>query len=77
MVAPTRFIATSMYFFMMGVTLFLVFYPGEIPVRLLFVLISIVLQFLALVWYTISFIPYAREIISSICQDSCCSCFKV
>jgi hypothetical protein len=77
MVAPTRYIATMAYLFMMGMTLFLAFYPGDIPVRVLFVLISIILQFLALVWYTLSFIPFARDVVSQCCSDMCCSSCKV
>ena len=72
---PTRIVTSIVYFSMMGITLFLVFYPGEIPLRVLFVVLAIVFQFMALVWYTLSFIPFAREMLSgcmsSICFDSC------
>lgn len=70
MAAPTRIIATSVYASMMALTLFLVFYQGELPIRLLFVVMAIALQFIALVWYTLSFIPFARELISQLC----CKC---
>ena len=72
MFEPTRLIATSIYFFMMSITLFLVFYPGNIPLRLLYVIIAIFLQFVALVWYTLSFIPFAREIVTQCCKNTCC-----
>lgn len=70
MAAPTRFIATVVYLSMMVITLFLVFYEGEIPLRLMLIVFAIALQFTALVWYTLSFIPFAREIVSQMC----CKC---
>jgi hypothetical protein len=74
-VEATRIVTSLVYFSMMGITLFLVFYPGDIPLRVLLVVIAIVFQFMALVWYTLSFIPFAREILSGcfagICADSC------
>ena len=70
MMASTRIIATSVYVAMMTITLLLVFYPDEIPLRLLFIVIAIVLQFAALVWYTLTFIPFAREIVTQMC----CKC---
>ena len=50
MFAPTRFITTTVYFFFMGLTLFLAFYTGYIPLRLILLVFSILLQFMALVW---------------------------
>lgn len=67
MVASTRIIATCVYIGMMTITLFLVFYPGDIPLRLMFIVFAIAIQFAALIWYTLSFIPFAREIISQMC----------
>lgn len=59
--------------FFVACTLFLAFYPREIPLRLLWLVVSIVLQFLALVWYSMSFIPYAREMLVACCRTTCCS----
>jgi hypothetical protein len=56
----------------MGLTLFLAFYPGDIPVRIMWLVFSIFCQFLALVWYTMSYIPFARQIAINICQQTCC-----
>jgi hypothetical protein len=70
MVASTRIIATSVYVTMMALTLFLVFYGGYIPLRLMFIVFAIACQFAALVWYTMTFIPFAREIITQMC----CKC---
>mmetsp|Transcript_3669 Transcript_3669/g.5740 ORF Transcript_3669/g.5740 Transcript_3669/m.5740 type:complete len:189 (-) Transcript_3669:5-571(-) len=72
MFAPTRLIATGIYLFFMGLTLFLAFYPGEIPLRLFWLVLAIFCQFLALIWYSLSFIPFAREIMKTICRETCC-----
>ena len=64
MVKPVRLVSTIVYFLMMALTLFSAFY---LKIGLL-VLLCVFLQFLALVWYTISYIPYA--------QNAICSCFK-
>eukprot|EP01031_Cornospumella_fuschlensis_P037256 gene37256-45227_t len=57
----------------MGTTLFLAFYPSYIPGRLVLLVLSIVLQFLALTWYTLSFIPFARDLVAS-CLSRSCGC---
>ena len=62
MFAPERFLATCIYFGFIGVTLTLAYYPGDIPMRLLLIVISILCQFLALLWYTLSYIPYGRDL---------------
>lgn len=36
------------------------------------IVICITIQFLALCWYTLSFIPYGRRICKSICRSLCC-----
>lgn len=101
MLSSERLAATSVYFSMMGLTLFLAFFPGNIPLRVLWLVIAIILQFLALgelilsifavfiwsiflcsfppVWYTISYIPFAREMMKTCLCDTCCKggeCFK-
>eukprot|EP01032_Pedospumella_encystans_P032166 gene32166-36312_t len=53
MFAPTRLVATAVYLFFMATTLLLAFYPEYIPVRVMWLLISIFFQFLALVWYNL------------------------
>lgn len=73
MFAATRVFATSAYFFFMGVTLFFAFYPGEIVLRALWICLAILCQFIALAWYTLSYIPYAREIVFGCCQRTCCN----
>ena len=71
MFSESRVVATSIYFLFIGITLFLAFYPGYIPVRLLWLILSILLQFIALCWYTLSGIPYARDIVKACMRESC------
>lgn len=56
----------------MVLTLFLAFYPNTIPFRLVWLVFSIFFQFLALVWYTLSYIPFARQIAFQCLKKSCC-----
>lgn len=72
MFAPTRLVSTGIYLFFMGLTLFLAFYPKEVVARLLWLVLSIMCQFLALVWYTLSFIPFARDLVKTCLRDRCC-----
>ena len=72
MFSENRAVATSIYFGFIGITLFLAFYPDYIPVRLLWLVISILLQFIALCWYTLSGIPYARDIAKACLREACC-----
>ena len=71
MFAPERFIATSIYLGLMACTLFLAYYPNYIPLRLLLIVSSILCQFLALLWYTLSYIPYGRSLTLSCLRNTC------
>ncbi|KAF1319712.1 Vesicle transport protein, partial [Globisporangium splendens] len=51
-------------------TLTLCFSP-HIPHRVGLVLICVVFQFMALVWYTLSYVPYGRKIALSCCKRMC------
>ena len=86
MFAPERFAATCIYFSFMALTLALAFYPGNIPLRVLLITISIVCQFCALLWYTLSYIPYGRDLTLSCMKGVCpsyvgqaltCDCLKI
>lgn len=68
MFESTRIAATLMYLGFMVTTLFLAYYPETIPGRIPLIVLSILCQFIALVWYTLSYIPYGRSI--------ALSCFK-
>lgn len=50
MFAPTRYVTTTLYICFMVLTLFLAFYPNHIPGRLPLLVLSILCQFLALIW---------------------------
>ncbi|RYG69388.1 hypothetical protein EON64_02850 [archaeon] len=73
MFASTRLAASLIYLTLMGTTLFLAFYPAYVPGRLALLVLSIVLQFLALTWYTLSFIPFARDLVAA-CLTRSCGC---
>ena len=70
---PTRLVTSCLYFFFMGTTLFLAFYPDYVPQRIILLVFSIFLQFLALTWYSISYIPFARDLVKNCCYNSCCA----
>lgn len=64
------------------------FYPSEIPLRMLWIVFAIFFQFLALgrtsflfsllcrciAWYTLSFVPFARDLVKNFCMNTCCKC---
>lgn len=64
--------ATGAYLFFLALTMFLALYPHEIPLRLLWLVLSIFCQFVALVWYSISYIPFARDLVVACCKQTCC-----
>jgi hypothetical protein len=70
-------VATGIYLFFMGLTLFLAFFPKDIPARLLWLVLSIFCQFLALMWYSLSYIPFARDIMKAFCKNCCKNCCPV
>ena len=74
MFATTRLVTTIIYFTMMGATLFLAFFPDEIPGRVFLLIAAIFLQSLALLWYTLSFIPFARDLAKNCIVGMCCNC---
>lgn len=68
MFAPIRIGATLLYLISMALTLYLAFSGAST----LAVLGSIFLQFLAMIWYCLSWIPYARRVVTSCVQSWCC-----
>jgi len=76
MFATTRLVTTGVYLFFLGFTLFLAFYKHYIPARGLLLLFSICAQFLALSWYSITFIPFARDLVKNCLCNTCCGCFR-
>ena len=65
-----RRIATSVYLLTLIVTLSIA-YGYEGGGKTVLVLLSVLTQFLALVWYTLSYIPFARDMVLG-CMKSCC-----
>jgi hypothetical protein len=67
MFEPMRLIATLIYLGSMALTLFVAFkgYPGGI------VFLCAFIQFLAMIWYFASYLPFGRKIISG-CVGSVC-----
>jgi hypothetical protein len=56
-------------------TFALAFLPN-VPMRVFLLSMTILCQFIALIWYTLSFIPFARQFIRSYVNNSSfCSCF--
>ena len=65
-----RRIATCVYLVTMIITLSIAFaYEGG--GKTVLVLLSVLVQFLALIWYTLSYIPFARDAVLG-CLKSCC-----
>mmetsp|Transcript_17478 Transcript_17478/g.37968 ORF Transcript_17478/g.37968 Transcript_17478/m.37968 type:complete len:231 (+) Transcript_17478:8-700(+) len=60
---PVRWVAACLYCGGLCITLFACFYGGSL--RYLLVLASIIVEVLAMIWYALSYIPYARQLISS------------
>ncbi|KYO18708.1 vesicle transport protein SFT2A isoform X2 [Alligator mississippiensis] len=68
MFEPTRLIATLVMLFSFIFTLCAVFWWGKKGLALLFC----ILQFFAMTWYSLSYIPYARDAVMK-CFTSCLS----
>jgi hypothetical protein len=67
-----RWIATLLYLLLIGLTLFVAFFDKlnkrqKVPL----ILILVILQFLAACWYSLSYIPYARKVLSKACGGAC------
>ena len=66
MFAPTRWIATSLMLLFLVLTLVSAFILGKKGLTIIFC----ILQFLAMTWYSISYIPYARDAVKK-AVDGC------
>lgn len=74
MFAQTRIVATVTYLTAIIATLFCAYYDGDLPGRAAIIVFLIVVQMLALLWYMLSFIPYARDVVTDILKRMCCDC---
>ncbi|CAM9208810.1 unnamed protein product [Hapterophycus canaliculatus] len=62
MFMPVRAVATIIYLVTLSMTLFVALSPyAYIPGRGILLLCLVVVQFLAYVWYTLSYVPFARR----------------
>ena len=67
MMRPKRRISAILYVCFIGLTLALCFIH-HIHHRIIWVLLSVMCQFLALIWYCLSYVPYGRSIASGCCR---------
>lgn len=67
MMRPKRRVSAMLYLFFIGLTLVLCF-AHHIYHRILWVLLSVLCQFLALIWYCLSYVPYGRSIALGCCR---------
>ena len=68
MSSPTRRITAAVYLLAMALTLVC----ALVIKNALLTLVAIIVQFLAMLWYVMSFIPFARRIAKS-CMKSMCA----
>ena len=73
----TRIVATVLYFSSIVATVFCCYYKG-IPdkARVGVIVMCVVVQWTAMLWYTISFIPFARDYVCMVCSQGPKDCLK-
>ena len=73
MCAPKRRVSTTIYVLALALTLFFAF-ATQVPdgARFGCILASLFVQWLALMWYTLSYVPFAHDYICS-CLPLCCA----
>lgn len=64
MFSPVRVCATLVYLISLGLTLTVALTPMYVPARGPLLVILVVIQFLSYVWYTLSYVPFARRFVS-------------
>jgi len=67
MFKPVRAIATTIYILSIGLTIFCAVYVQSV----LAVIGALIIQFLSMCWYCLSYIPYGRKMVTNCCK-SCC-----
>jgi len=72
MCKKTRVGATIMYLGSMIATLGVAFGLQDFPPQALLILVCVFLQYIAIVWYTLSYIPFARQWAKSCFKTLCC-----
>ena len=73
MCAPKRRVSTTIYILALALTLFFAF-ATQVPdgARFGCILASLFIQWLALMWYTLSYVPFAHDYVCS-CLPLCCA----
>ena len=71
MFKKNRWIATSLYLVLIGLTLFIGFSNMKKSRKIVLIIVCVVLQFLAATWYSLSYIPYARKVVSKFTGKFC------
>lgn len=66
-----RWIATTIYLSLIALTLFVGLYPNRIPARVIWIILLVIVQFLAAIWYSLSYIPYARKVVNRLTGGIC------
>jgi len=61
MFRPVRRAATTAYLGSLVLTLVIAFFGGKLPLRGLILLLLMLLQYVAIAWYTLSYIPMGQE----------------
>ena len=72
MCASTRWLATTVYFVSLACTLIGAF----VLQSAIFTLIAVAFQFCAAVYYSASYVPFAREMLASCCKGCVKSSYK-
>ncbi|GMH57459.1 hypothetical protein TrST_g9639 [Triparma strigata] len=72
MCKKTRAGASAMYILSIIGTLGLAFYGGDIKGQAGLLVICVLIQYTAIIWYTLSYIPYARDMVKSCCKSKFC-----
>jgi flagellar biosynthesis protein FlhB len=67
----TRIIATCVFILSMGLTLFAAFFFKDHATQVILCLLFLIIQWAALIWYSLSYIPFARNIIKSCLKGIC------
>jgi len=71
MMRPVRLIATIIFLLALGITLWLAL-TGK---SFVFIVIMVIVQFCAFVWYVASYLPFAQQTIKYVCGSCAEACF--
>ena len=72
MFGKTRRWTSIVYLTSMVATIAVCFIPMATGVRVSLLLVLVVVQFCAMVWYTLSYVPYGRSMAKNCVKKNCC-----